>query len=140
MIINFELAETWNAPCNNPLVVRTVEILRATSDGFECEIRSDRLPACKTEYAYKVHCVGTKKTYETYRTGYATTLRGAKSAVSKSIAKLKAMAVTAANTPSTCVECNAPVILQSNEHCKDCDADTRWEALDIPVDIMAESY
>jgi len=92
--LTYELAETWHKPCNNPGVIWTVEILRATSGDFECEIRVDKLPACKDEFSYKVHRVGTKKTHETYATGYATTLRGAKSAVSKAIAKLKAITLT----------------------------------------------
>ena len=55
---------------------------------FVCVINGFHLQGAKSEYAWSVHRNGTEKTHGNYDCGYATTLRGAKSSVSKAIAKM----------------------------------------------------
>jgi hypothetical protein len=139
--ITYESVELWHKPTRGGSI-ETVEVLRAESDGFSCLIRRRQISGGKPEFYYEVHRIGTKKTWETCHEGWATTSRGAKSAVSKMITKLKTITLRDVHKmpepAATCVECNAPAITQSDKHCKDCDADSRWQALDIPADIMTE--
>ena len=55
---------------------------------FVCVVHVFYVQGGKSEYAWSVHRIGTKKIFCNYRSGYAATSRGAKSSVSKAIAKM----------------------------------------------------
>ena len=57
--------------------------------GFACTIHVFHLQGAKPSYAWNVHRIGSEKTYGNYISGYATTIRGARSSVSKAITRMK---------------------------------------------------